>query len=147
VKGAPRPERPPVTLLWLNRRLIVVVVSVAAIVSTLVSIVLLLMVGGQLTARDVRTDSQIRDTQVQICDGTNLLRGFARLAIHGFKPTLPDPHNLGDYLLRIRDCQESYDQARIIVIPGAREQAFLAELALMHRVAVRDGGRRFVLIP
>lgn len=125
-----------VTLHWLNLRLLIVVVTLTTTVSLLVSLGTVLLVQSE-------ANRAVRVGVVNSCDGANLLRGFARLATHRGTPTLPDDHNLADWLLRIRDCEATYDTGHVVVIAPVRELAYLRLLAHRQRVAVRDGGATF----
>lgn len=129
-----------VTLRWLNARLIIVVIATSFVTALVVGGVVALVVQQQANAA-------FREASVSNCDGSNLLRGFARLATNRGVPTRPNDSNLGDWLLRIRDCETSYDEGRVVVISSSNEVMYLTALAAHRRVAVRDGGKKLVAIP
>jgi hypothetical protein len=135
-----RERKRGVTLHWLNARLLVVVTAISLITSLVVCVVALLVVQSQ-------ANQSLRNNSVNGCDGTNLLRGVARILTHGGEPLPPDPANLADFHLRIRDCGGTYDTGRIVVLEPDQEFEFLKLLASGRRVAVRDGGDRFEPIP
>lgn len=131
-------DHPPVTIRWLNRRLIIVVVAVSLTGALLISALTVAVITSS-------TNAAFREAAINGCDGSNLLRGFARLATHGGRPTVPDNADLADWLLRIRDCGASYDRGHVVTINAGEERAYLAQLAERKRVAVR--GDHFVAIP
>lgn len=134
------PERRGVTIHWLNARLIAVVCAVSTVTALVVCVVTLIVVQGQ-------ANTALRTSAILGCDGANLLRGVARLLTHEGKPTVPDDNNLVDSLLRVRDCETTYDEERVVSCQPAQEFQFLARLADRQRVAVREGCRRFEPIP
>lgn len=151
-----------VTLRWLNARTVLTVVLVSAGVSLCVGLVTTLLVASQansaLRDEQVRADAALRAEQAKVarlsringingCDGTNLLRGDARLLINGLKPAPPNPRRLSDWLLRVRNCPATYDSGRIVVASREAEYRYLIALAHRHRVALRVAGSRVTLIP
>jgi hypothetical protein len=145
------PRHEPVSLRWLNARLIVVVVAVAAVVSLIVvaatALIIQEQINGDLRVTVDRDAHLARRDAINGCDGANLMRGFARIATHHGHATRPDDHVLSDWLLRIRDCPATYDRARIVVLPPNEEVAFLMALSHLHRVAVREHRGHFFLVP
>ena len=125
-------RRRSTTELWLPRNVVMICAAFAAIVSLAVALATVLIV-----TRSV--NKPIRTSALNMCDGTNMLRGFARLATHENKPKPPDPNNLADYLLRIRDCEKTFDRQRITHVDVATEVEFLTALANFRRVRIRDG--------
>lgn len=144
----PRPQE--VTLKWMNGRVLTVVVLVSIATSASVGTVLALTVGDQANRALKREQNEVirlsRTAAINGCDGSNLLRGDARLLTHRLKPTRPDNNDLSDWLLRLRDCEKTYDQGRIVLLSSEVEYRFLQALSRRHRVAIRDGGRRLVPI-
>jgi Na+-transporting NADH:ubiquinone oxidoreductase subunit NqrC len=118
--------------MWLNRNTLIVVVAVSVFCSCIVSGVTVWVMGKQ-------TNAGLRTVQINMCDGTNMLRGFARLATHGGKAQPPNPRNLADFLLRIRDCEATFDEKRVVHVSDEVEVEFLLELSKFRRVAIRDG--------
>jgi hypothetical protein len=151
-----------VTLRWLSRRLIFTVLAASAGVSLLVAVITVAIVQSQantvLRREQVHADTALRVAQrenarlsrtnaIGGCDGVNLIRGDARLLTHRGMPTKPDDRNLTDWLLRLRDCPATYEQGRIVIVPGDVEFAYLKRLAARHRVAIRHDARGWHLLP
>jgi hypothetical protein len=128
------------TEMWLERKRLVIHAVVAACVSLLVAGVTTLVVSAEV-------NEKLRVSNVTSCDGSNLLRGYALLATADGKPKNPEPGSLGDLLLKIRDCEATFERDRIVPVENHVEREFLAALASGRRVAVRDSGRRLELLP
>lgn len=121
----------PVTIHWLNTRLIAIVIAVTFAGSMIVSAATVAVVSHG-------TNEGFRTASVNGCDGSNLLRGVALLALPGEDSSLRG-------LLHVRDCGATYDSGRVVNVDAGQEDRFLTELAANHRVAVR--GKRLVRIP
>lgn len=126
--------------LWIPKSAIIFCVALAIAASMLISLATVLVVQNQ-------TNDRLQKVYVNMCDGVNLLRGFARIATHGGKPEPPDENNLGDWLLRIRDCEETYRTGIVATIDADEEVSYLTALSKHKRVAVRDQGQKLVPIP
>lgn len=111
--------------------------AVSTVVALAVSLAAFLLVTKE-------ANDGFRTSAVSACDGTNLLRGVARLAFHHWRPTRPSLPP--DYLLRIRDCEATYDQQRVVLVDESVELRFLTELSRGRRVAVRNHGETLVFI-
>jgi hypothetical protein len=134
---ADRDQHPTVSLRWLNARTIAIVVIVALGTAGFVG-------GAVAFLVQKESNGALRTNSILACDGVNLIRGDARLLTHHLKPTYPDPKDPADWLLRLRDCEATYDRQRIVIVSRGVEYRYLVELAMHHRVAIRDGGRRLV---
>ena len=130
--GRRRDDHLPVTLRWLNKRLLVVLAAISFAISAVVGGAIALYIANQ-------TNDRFRENSINGCDGSNLLRGYARLKTRG-----TPGGDLASGLLSIRDCPASYDRKRIVVIPAQLEDNYLGLLARGQRVAVRGHGTRFV---
>jgi len=124
---------------WTPRQLAAFTGLVAFIVALVVAFVTVSVVGSQ-------TNSALRANAINATDGANLLRGVARLLMSDGKPMPADPGSFSD-LLRIRDPEATYDTGRIVVCGPEQEVAYLRQLVLHRRVAVRDGCERLEPIP
>jgi hypothetical protein len=127
-------RRAPVTIKLLTRRQLWAVIFAAALVACVVGVVTTLVVQSQ-------TNGELRTNSILGCDGSNLIRGDARLLTHRNVPTHPDNGNLTDWLLRVRDCSRTYDEGRVVIVSDDCEYRFLQELVTRHRVAIRSGCR------
>lgn len=124
-------RRQGTTGVWLNRQTLIASILASIIISLVVSIATVLSVQGQ-------TNSSFRTVSVNACDGANLIRGVARLLLHDWKPQ--PPSNRSDQLLRIRDCEATYDRKRIVIAEEDVELEYLRRLSEGTRVAIRNGG-------
>jgi hypothetical protein len=131
-------RRRSTTELWLPRNVLIICMAAAAVVSLLISFPTVLVVESQ-------SNDRIRANAVNMCDGSNLLRGFALIATQAREGS--PSRNLAQDLLKIRDCEASYDAGRIIAVDEHVEREYLKALMERRRVAIRDGGRRLEVMP